>query len=94
MQKLQNFSLNHELRIAYLPDINAKYNEFFAATLEDMGLRFQNIISNNQALAKNYDIVFARQSASKNIKYKKCGLAKKIHSRHLALRGFVYDGEK
>ena len=76
MQKLQNFSLNHELRIAYLPDINAKYNEFFAATLEDMGLRFQNIISNNQALAKNYDIVFARQSASKNINIKNVVLLK------------------
>ena len=76
VQKLQNFSLNHELRIAYLPDINAKYNEFFAATLEDMGLRFQNIISNNQALAKNYDIVFARQSASKNINIKNVVLLK------------------
>ena len=76
VQKLQNFSLNHELRIAYLPDINAKYNEFFAATLEDMGLRFQNIISNNQALAKNYDIVFARQSASKNINIKNAVLLK------------------
>ena len=76
VQKLQNFSLNHELRIAYLPDINAKYNEFFAATLEDMGLRFQNIISNNQALAKNYDIVFARQSASKNINIKNAVLIK------------------
>ena len=76
VQKLQNFSLNHELRIAYLPDINAKYNEFFAATLEDMGLRFQNIISNNQAQAKNYDIVFARQSASKNINIKNAVLLK------------------
>ena len=76
VQKLQNFSLNQELRIAYLPDINAKYNEFFAATLEDMGLRFQNIISNNQALAKNYDIVFARQSASKNINIKNAVLLK------------------
>ena len=76
VQKLQNFSLNHELRIAYLPDINAKYNEFFAATLEDMGLRFQNIISNNQAQAKNYDIVFARQSASKNINIKNVVLLK------------------
>ncbi|MBE9870539.1 histidine kinase [Campylobacter concisus] len=76
VQKLQNFSLNNELRIAYLPDINAKYNEFFAATLEDMGLRFQNIISNNQALAKNYDIVFARQSASKNINIKNVVLLK------------------
>ncbi|WP_103578598.1 histidine kinase, partial [Campylobacter concisus] len=76
VQKLQNFSLNHELRIAYLPDINAKYNEFFAATLEDMGLRFQNIISNNQAQAKNYDIVFARQSASKNINIKNAILLK------------------
>ena len=76
VQKLQNFSLNHELRIAYLPDINAKYNEFFAATLKDMGLRFQNIISNNQALAKNYDIVFARQSASKNINIKNAVLLK------------------
>ena len=76
VQKLQNFSLNHELRIAYLPDINAKYNEFFAATLEDMGLRFQNIVSNNQAQAKNYDIVFARQSASKNINIKNAVLLK------------------
>ena len=76
VQKLQNFSLNHELRIAYLPDINAKYNEFFAATLEDMRLRFQNIISNNQAQAKNYDIVFARQSASKNINIKNAVLLK------------------
>ena len=76
VQKLQNFSLNHELRIAHLPDINAKYNEFFAATLEDMGLRFQNIISNNQAQAKNYDIVFARQSASKNITIKNAVLLK------------------
>lgn len=76
VQKLQNFSLNNELRIAYLPDINAKYNEFFAATLEDMGLRFQNIISNNQAQAKNYDIVFARQSASKNINIKNVVLLK------------------
>ena len=49
---------------------------FSQPLLEDMGLRFQNIISNNQAQAKNYDIVFARQSASKNINIKNVVLLK------------------
>ena len=76
IQSQQNFNLNRDLKIAYLPDINVKYNEFFTKTLEDLGLKFQNIISGNQSLAREYDIIFARQSTSKNINAKNLVLLK------------------
>ena len=76
IQSQQNFNLNRDLKIAYLPDINVKYNEFFTKTLEDLGLKFQNIISSNQSLSREYDIIFARQSTSKNINAKNLVLLK------------------